>query len=108
MARAPRNFTVVAGRDVYLRCPVAGFPISSVTWRRAGDSLPAHLRQRAFPNGTLLLQSVEGVADRGEYSCTATNQQGQSAQGRLYLDVMSEYNGRRMSPITMMKFSIAC
>ncbi|XP_047000635.1 Down syndrome cell adhesion molecule-like protein Dscam2 [Schistocerca americana] len=88
MARAPRNLTAVAGRDVYLRCPVAGYPIASVSWRRAGEQLPSHVRQRAFPNGTLLLRQVEGASDRGEYSCTATNQQGQSAQGRLHLDVM--------------------
>ncbi|PSN41375.1 Down syndrome cell adhesion molecule-like protein 1 [Blattella germanica] len=88
-ARAPQNLTVVAGLDVYLRCPVAGFPISSVTWQRAGDILPTHLRHRVFPNGTLLIREVEGSTDRGEYSCSVSNQQGQSAHGRLYLDVMT-------------------
>ncbi|XP_069681715.1 cell adhesion molecule Dscam1-like isoform X3 [Periplaneta americana] len=87
-ARAPQNLTVVAGLDVYLRCPVAGFPITSVTWQRTGDILPTHLRHRVFPNGTLLVRQVEGATDRGEYSCAVINQQGQRAQGRLYLDVM--------------------
>nr|CAD7425866.1 unnamed protein product [Timema monikensis] len=87
-ARLPQNLTVVAGTDVFLRCPVAGFPISSVTWQRAGDILPSHLRQRVFPNGTLLVRQVDCSSDRGEYLCSATNQQGQSAQGRIYLDVM--------------------
>ncbi|KAF4525975.1 hypothetical protein B566_EDAN000766, partial [Ephemera danica] len=59
-ARPPRNLTVVAGTDVYLRCPVAGFPISSVTWRRGEVPLPSHTRQRVFPNGTLLVRGVEG------------------------------------------------
>ncbi|XP_067002094.2 cell adhesion molecule Dscam1 [Anabrus simplex] len=86
--RPPQNLTVVDGMDVYLRCPVAGFPISSVTWQRAGDILPTHLRHRVFSNGTLLIRQVEGASDRGEYSCSVRNQQGQSAQGRLYLDVM--------------------
>ena len=83
---------MVAGLDVYLRCPVAGFPISSVTWQRAGDILPIHLRQTVFSNGTLLVRKVEGAADKGEYSCSVSNQQGQSAHGRLYLDVMSRYH----------------
>ncbi|KAJ8879129.1 hypothetical protein PR048_019735 [Dryococelus australis] len=87
-ARAPRNITAVAGTDVYLRCPVAGFPISSVTWQRGGDSLPSHLRHRTFPNGTLLVRQVDGAADRGEYLCFAANQQGQTAQSRIHLDVM--------------------
>jgi hypothetical protein len=91
-ARAPQNLTVVAGLDVYLRCPVAGFPISSVTWQRAGDILPIHLRQRVFSNGTLLVRQIEGATDKGEYSCSVSNQQGQAAHGRLYLDVMSTYH----------------
>ncbi|XP_063232283.1 cell adhesion molecule Dscam2-like [Bacillus rossius redtenbacheri] len=87
-ARAPRNITAVAGTDVFLRCPVAGFPISSVTWQRGGDALPSHLRHRTFPNGTLLVRQVDGPADRGEYLCFAANQQGQTAQSRVHLDVM--------------------
>lgn len=95
-ARVPQNLTVVAGLDVYLRCPVAGFPISSVTWQRAGDILPIHLKQRVFSNGTLLVKHVEGATDKGEYSCSVSNQQGQSAHGRLYLDVMSTYPDCRL------------
>lgn len=91
-ARPPRNVTVVAGTDVYLRCPVAGFPISSVTWQRDGESLPSHLRHRVFPNGTLQVKQVEGRSDRGLYTCLAANKQGQSARGHLTLDVMSKYS----------------
>ncbi|KAJ8871662.1 hypothetical protein PR048_027989 [Dryococelus australis] len=87
--RLPHNLTAVAGMDVYLRCPVAGFPISSVTWQRTGTILPSHMRQKVLSNGTLLIKQVDGSSDRGEYLCSVTNQQGQSAQGRIYLDVMS-------------------
>ncbi|XP_063224750.1 cell adhesion molecule Dscam2-like [Bacillus rossius redtenbacheri] len=86
--RLPRNLTAVAGADVFLRCPVAGFPISSVVWQRTGAVLPSHLRQKVLSNGTLLVRQVDGSSDKGEYLCTVTNQQGQSAQGRVYLDVM--------------------
>ncbi|XP_065340090.1 cell adhesion molecule Dscam1-like isoform X3 [Cloeon dipterum] len=87
-ARPPRNLTVVAGTDVFLRCPVAGFPISSVTWRQGDLSLPANPRQRVFPNGTLLIKNVEGSVDSGQYSCVVSNTQGQSAQSSLGLDIM--------------------
>ncbi|XP_059473437.1 cell adhesion molecule Dscam2-like isoform X4 [Neocloeon triangulifer] len=87
-ARPPRNLTVVAGTDVYLRCPVAGFPISSVTWRQGDSSLPANPRQRVFSNGTLLIKNVEGSIDSGKYSCVVSNTQGQSAQSSLGLDIM--------------------
>ncbi|XP_063224746.1 cell adhesion molecule Dscam2-like [Bacillus rossius redtenbacheri] len=88
--RLPQNLTAVAGADVFLRCPVAGFPISSVVWQRTGAVLPSHLRQKVLSNGTLLVRQVDGSSDKGEYLCTATNQQGQSAQGRIYLDIMRD------------------
>jgi len=81
---------VVAGTDVYLRCPVAGFPISSVTWRKGDSSMPSNTRQRVFSNGTLLIKSVEGTSDSGQYTCVVSNTQGQSAQSSLGLDIMSK------------------
>ncbi|XP_063232167.1 cell adhesion molecule Dscam2-like [Bacillus rossius redtenbacheri] len=88
-ARPPQNITAAAGADAYLRCPVAGYPISSVAWRRAREVLPAHPRQRVFPNGTLGVRQADGAADRGEYRCTATSPQGEVAQGRIHLNIMS-------------------
>lgn len=79
---------------MFLRCPVAGYPVTSVSWSRAGHRLPDNMRQRVFPNGTLLLRGVQGSAgsaDRGQYACTVTNQQGQLASSTLHLNVMSEY-----------------
>ncbi|XP_052126797.1 cell adhesion molecule Dscam2-like isoform X3 [Frankliniella occidentalis] len=87
-ARPTLNLTAVADTDVFLRCPVAGFPVTSVTWQRAGSRLPDTLRQRLFPNGTLLLRGVQGAQDRGLYACTVTNQQGQLAASALHLNVM--------------------
>lgn len=89
-ARPALNLTAVADTDVFLRCPVAGYPVTSVTWSRAGHRLPDNMRQRVFPNGTLLVRGVQGSADRGQYSCTVTNQQGQLASSALHLNVMSE------------------
>ncbi|KAK3933321.1 Down syndrome cell adhesion molecule-like protein Dscam2, partial [Frankliniella fusca] len=87
-ARPTLNLTAVADTDVFLRCPVAGFPVTSVTWQRAGSRLPDSMRQRLFPNGTLVLRGVQGAQDRGLYACTVTNQQGQLAASALHLNVM--------------------
>lgn len=89
-ARPGQNLTVVAMTDVFLRCPVAGYPVTSVTWQKGNDPLSSLPRYRVFSNGTLYIKQVQGATDRGEYSCTVVNQHGLSAQGRLYLDVMSK------------------
>ncbi|XP_075216136.1 cell adhesion molecule Dscam2-like [Lycorma delicatula] len=87
-SRPPLNLTVVSGKDVYLLCPVAGFPISSTTWQRGSESLPVNFRHRVFLNGTLLISNVDGEHDKGEYRCTVRNQQSQAASGRVYLNIM--------------------
>nr|XP_018916966.1 PREDICTED: Down syndrome cell adhesion molecule-like protein Dscam2 isoform X2 [Bemisia tabaci] len=87
--RAPQNVTAVYGMDVYLQCPVAGFPVSSTVWQKNGATLPIHFRQNIFSNGTLLIKSVQGDAnDRGEFTCTVANLQGQVATSKVYLQVM--------------------
>ncbi|XP_039278210.1 Down syndrome cell adhesion molecule-like protein Dscam2 isoform X4 [Nilaparvata lugens] len=82
------NVTAVSGGSAWLRCPVAGFPVSGTTWQRRAESLPAHYRHRLFANGTLLVARVDSGLDAGEYRCTVRNQQGQAATGRLYLEIM--------------------
>ncbi|KAF4517521.1 hypothetical protein B566_EDAN006523 [Ephemera danica] len=63
--------TAVAGETLYLKCPVAGFPI---------EDLPGELRQKVFANGTLAIRHVQKTADAGTYTCTARNKQGHSAR----------------------------
>ncbi|KAG8225093.1 hypothetical protein J437_LFUL000072 [Ladona fulva] len=108
-ARPPRNFTAVAGANTYLRCPVAGFPIAGVTWRRggaggadfprssssaassaSGNSFGHSTRFHSFANGTLLIREVDPTEDPGEYSCIATDPHGHAARSALQLHVMSE------------------
>ncbi|XP_039277671.1 Down syndrome cell adhesion molecule-like protein Dscam2 [Nilaparvata lugens] len=88
-ARPPVNVTAVSGGDVHLQCPVAGYPVVATTWQQGGQPLPvpSNYRQRVFANGTLLISQLKNDADRGEYTCTVRNQQGQSASGKLYLDI---------------------
>ncbi|XP_022238880.1 Down syndrome cell adhesion molecule-like protein Dscam2 [Limulus polyphemus] len=85
--RPMRNISVLAGDTMTLRCPVAGFPITSITWTRAGSPLPISLRQQVKPRGKLLVKKVDRETDEGEYTCTAKNSDGQSASGKVSVSV---------------------
>ncbi|XP_012280177.1 Down syndrome cell adhesion molecule-like protein Dscam2 [Orussus abietinus] len=72
------NFTAIAGEAAVIKCPVAGFPIASITWEKDGQVLPTSLRQEVSANGTLILHRVDSSTDKGAYTCTAKNKQGDS------------------------------
>nr|CAD7589389.1 unnamed protein product [Timema genevievae] len=82
------NISAVAGEPLYIACPVAGYPIELIIWEKDSHRLPTNRRQHVFPNGTLLLENVQKDADRGEYRCRASNNQGQSASQMLPLNVI--------------------
>ncbi|CAG0912292.1 unnamed protein product [Notodromas monacha] len=79
---------VVAGENLIVHCPVAGYPIHSITWERNGRILPINRRQKVYPNGTLIIEEVERNADQGTYHCVAKNTQGYTAKGDLQISVM--------------------
>ncbi|XP_054281239.1 cell adhesion molecule Dscam2-like [Macrosteles quadrilineatus] len=82
------NISAVAGEPLLIACPVAGYPIDSITWEKEGRRLPLNRRQRVFPNGTLLLDNVQRDPDSGEYRCTAENKQGRTSSQQLHLSVI--------------------
>lgn len=49
-----RPMKVVAGKSMFVTCPVAGYPISSISWEKEGRQLPYNDRQTVFANGTLV------------------------------------------------------
>ncbi|XP_076352550.1 cell adhesion molecule Dscam1-like [Tachypleus tridentatus] len=85
--RPMRNISVLAGDTMILRCPVAGFPITSITWTQAGTPLPISLRQQVKPRGKLLVRKLDRETDEGEYTCTAKNSYDQSVSGKLFVSV---------------------
>ncbi|XP_048510955.1 Down syndrome cell adhesion molecule-like protein Dscam2 isoform X2 [Athalia rosae] len=64
--------SAVAGKQLHIKCPVAGYPIDSIIWEKDGVRLPTNMRQR-IGNGTLLIETVQKNADQGTYTCTAKN-----------------------------------
>ncbi|XP_020288503.1 Down syndrome cell adhesion molecule-like protein Dscam2 isoform X2 [Pseudomyrmex gracilis] len=64
--------SAVAGKQLYIKCPVAGYPIESIVWEKGDVKLPTNMRQRVA-NGTLFIDTVQRNADQGTYTCTARN-----------------------------------
>ncbi|XP_072746743.1 cell adhesion molecule Dscam2 isoform X4 [Anoplolepis gracilipes] len=64
--------SAVAGKQLYIKCPVAGYPIESIVWEKGDVKLPTNMRQRVA-NGTLFIDTVQRSADEGTYTCTARN-----------------------------------
>ncbi|XP_068224097.1 cell adhesion molecule Dscam1 isoform X19 [Palaemon carinicauda] len=79
---------VVAGENMVVHCPVAGYPIDSIVWEMKGRMLPINRRQKTFANGTLIVEAVQRSADQGRYTCVARNSQGYTARGDLDVQVM--------------------
>ncbi|XP_065091074.1 cell adhesion molecule Dscam2 isoform X6 [Ochlerotatus camptorhynchus] len=72
--------TAVAGQTLYLKCPVAGYPIEEIHWERGGRELPEDMRQKVQTDGTLEIKEVQKSLDSGVYTCWARNKQGHSAR----------------------------
>ncbi|EFN82424.1 Down syndrome cell adhesion molecule [Harpegnathos saltator] len=85
--RAMGNYAAVAGETTVIKCPVAGFPIASITWEKDGQILPTSRRQEVSQNGTLVLHRVDSSTDRGAYTCTAKNKQGRSDSQTIHIEV---------------------
>ncbi|XP_051167558.1 cell adhesion molecule Dscam2-like isoform X4 [Leptopilina boulardi] len=66
------TISAVAGKQLYIKCPVAGYPIEAIIWEKDGSRLPTNMRQRVL-NGTLTIETVQQNADLGTYTCTARN-----------------------------------
>ncbi|KYM82576.1 hypothetical protein ALC53_07067, partial [Atta colombica] len=85
--RTMGNYAAVAGETTVIKCPVAGFPIASITWEKDGQILPTSRRQEVSANGTLVLYRVDSSTDRGAYTCTAKNKQGRSDSQTIHIEV---------------------
>ncbi|XP_074653669.1 cell adhesion molecule Dscam1-like [Tubulanus polymorphus] len=71
--RPMANVTAVANEKLVVRCHVAGFPITSITWSKGGIQLPINHRQQVSEDGTLSILNIQRSYDEGEYVCTAKN-----------------------------------
>ncbi|XP_065334191.1 cell adhesion molecule Dscam2-like isoform X1 [Cloeon dipterum] len=82
------DVSAVAGEPLFITCPVAGYPIDTITWEKGERKLPMNRRQHVFPNGTLLIENVQRTSDHGLYTCTVTNKQGLADSQSVSLSVI--------------------
>ncbi|KAL1428795.1 hypothetical protein MTO96_002516 [Rhipicephalus appendiculatus] len=87
VVRPMRNLTVVAGETLSIVCPVAGYPLESINWERAGVRLPYNHRQKVHDNGSLEVYHMERATDEGPYTCVAKDKDGHTAQSTVYISV---------------------
>ncbi|XP_014256768.1 Down syndrome cell adhesion molecule-like protein Dscam2 [Cimex lectularius] len=86
--RVMPKLTAVAGSDLIIKCPVAGYPIETITWERDGTILPTNRRQRVYPNGTLIIEQAQKGTDGGTYTCQAQSRQKHIARRDVEVQVI--------------------
>ncbi|PSN53675.1 Down syndrome cell adhesion molecule-like protein Dscam2 [Blattella germanica] len=86
--RTMGEISAVAGENLKVTCPVAGFPIDNIKWYRGDRLLPINRRHLVFRNGTLVIEKVQSGVDGGSYRCEATNKQRETARGTAQINVM--------------------
>jgi Immunoglobulin domain len=82
------KITGISGSDLVIKCPVAGYPIDKIQWERDGQTLPLNRRQRAYQNGTLVIEQLQRTEDAGTYTCMAQNKQKQTARRNVEVQVL--------------------
>ncbi|VVC97977.1 unnamed protein product [Leptidea sinapis] len=111
--REMSKVTAVAGSDLNIKCPVAGYPIETITWERDGQTLPLNRRQKVFPNGTLIVEQTQRSEDAGTYTCQATNRQRHVARREVEVQILVQPKILPIQPLTNllregMRAAISC
>ncbi|XP_030317358.1 hemicentin-2 [Calypte anna] len=82
-----QSITAVLGGDLILECPEDAVPPSHIEWHWEGSPLQEDAHRQVLAEGRVLQIRALEVADGGEYSCRATNTQGDTKL-RLRLQVL--------------------
>ncbi|XP_068893051.1 cell adhesion molecule Dscam1 isoform X3 [Tenebrio molitor] len=94
------KITGVAGSSLVIKCPVAGYPIETITWEREGQVLPVNRRQRVYANGTLVVEQTQREEDAGTYTCQAQNRQRNSDRRNVEVQVIVPPKILPINPMT--------
>ncbi|XP_033149971.1 Down syndrome cell adhesion molecule-like protein Dscam2 isoform X2 [Drosophila busckii] len=90
--RATGPIKAVAGEDITVRCPFAGYPIDQIRWEKAHQELTTsshHVLSSAQEGGQLLIKNVEPGRDQGIYTCIVRSRAGEEARRDMQLNVNS-------------------
>lgn len=58
--------------------------------RTDSQTLPTNRRQRAYNNGTLVIEQLQRLEDAGTYTCMAQNKQKQTARRNVEIQVLGK------------------
>ncbi|XP_065168013.1 cell adhesion molecule Dscam1 isoform X4 [Atheta coriaria] len=94
------KITGIAGSSLIIKCPVAGYPIETITWEREGQTLPVNRRQRVYANGTLVVEQTQRKEDAGTYTCQAQNRQRNSSRRDVEVQVIVPPKILPINPMT--------
>ncbi|XP_022236022.1 Down syndrome cell adhesion molecule-like, partial [Limulus polyphemus] len=86
-ALPPRDRTIIAGATEHFKCPVAGYPLVTFSWKKGKDVLPSSSRHTLKDTGEFVLHAAHKSVDEGSYICTAWGPNGDSADGVVNLRV---------------------
>uniref|UniRef100_A0A6P4DVD5 Down syndrome cell adhesion molecule-like protein Dscam2 n=1 Tax=Drosophila rhopaloa TaxID=1041015 RepID=A0A6P4DVD5_DRORH len=90
--RAIGPIKAVAGEDIIVHCPFAGYPIDQIRWEKAHQELTTsnHYELASVADGgQLVIKNVEPGRDQGIYTCIVRSRAGEEARRDMQLNVNS-------------------
>lgn len=86
--------TLVAGRTALIPCLYGGFPLDKIVWKQNGSEIDTKRNKSGFrilTNGSLQIESINPVKDKGQYGCFLSNKKGETASGTISINVLRKY-----------------
>ncbi|BFF92548.1 Down syndrome cell adhesion molecule-like protein Dscam2 [Drosophila madeirensis] len=90
--RAIGPIKAVAGEDIIVHCPFAGYPIEQIRWEKAHQELTTSTHfelATVAEGGQLVIKNVEPGRDQGIYTCIVRSRAGEEARRDMQLNVNS-------------------
>ncbi|KAH8408036.1 hypothetical protein KR222_011729 [Zaprionus bogoriensis] len=90
--RAIGPIKAVAGEDIIMSCPFAGYPIEQIRWEKGHHELSTNKYYslgKLHESGKLVINNVEAGRDQGIYTCIVRSREGEEARRDVQLNVNS-------------------
>ncbi|XP_032577970.1 Down syndrome cell adhesion molecule-like protein Dscam2 [Drosophila sechellia] len=90
--RAIGPIKAVAGEDIIVHCPFAGYPVEQIRWEKAHQELTTsnyYELASVADGGHLVIKNVEPGRDQGIYTCIVRSRAGEEARRDMQLNVNS-------------------
>ncbi|GAB6032244.1 Down syndrome cell adhesion molecule-like protein 1 [Chamberlinius hualienensis] len=78
----------IAGGYITLNCPIYGYPIGTITWKKDDKALPSNLNQNILTNGSFEIYDMNKLEDAGIYVCNVQRGLEDTVEAQVKLDIM--------------------